>query len=111
MPAMCFKGHGGLLQHASVQSSTVQIAPWWSTVFGSPRIFGELCGQLKPSSDDQPNGKDKTTATQVKYATHHGTIMAFQEKGSSDTSKFSLVSGNLIVFFVLPIKMELIFWI
>lgn len=110
MQAMCFKGHGGLLQHASVQSSTVQIAPWWS-VFGSPRIFGELCGQLKPSSDDQPNGKDKTTATQVKYGTHHGTIMAFQEKGSSDTSKFSLVSGNLIVFFVLPIKMELIFWI
>lgn len=94
MQAMCFKGHGGLLQHASVQSSTVQIAPWWSTVFGSPRIFGELCGQLKPSSDDQPNGKDKTTATQVKYATHHGTIMAFQEKGSSDTSKFSLVSGQ-----------------
>lgn len=98
MQTMCFKGHGGLLQNLSVQSSPVPVAPWWS-VIGSPRIYGELFGQLKPLCEDQPNGKDQTSATpeEVNHAIHRGTIIAFQEKGNSDVSKFSIFSGNFIV--------------
>ncbi|XP_039140748.1 nuclear transcription factor Y subunit A-10-like isoform X1 [Dioscorea cayenensis subsp. rotundata] len=92
---MSLKKNGGVGQICVLQQPQAPVMPWW---VGSPAVYGESFGQLKPFSVDQSNGVSPVPVTigQMHHSADQrlGPEPAIQEKGSNGITKFTIFPDN-----------------
>ncbi|XP_008787767.2 nuclear transcription factor Y subunit A-10-like [Phoenix dactylifera] len=90
--AVAFKNHGGLCQNSVTQPSQATLMPWW---IGSQPCYGEPFGQLKPFTEDHPNGEGQLPAAprQMHHAVDPRPVLgpAVPDKGGDGMTKFLIL--------------------
>ncbi|KAM0951986.1 putative transcription factor Hap2/NF-YA family [Dioscorea sansibarensis] len=92
---MSFKKNGGVGQVCVLQQPQAPVMPWW---VGSPPVYGDSFGQLKPFSVDQSHGVSPVPVAigQVHHSADQrlGPEPAIQEKGSKAITTFAIFPDN-----------------